>query len=300
MGDRFTNTGVNYFGSCILLPHFFPNNGHRYINWTVYGDIIRRMENLEVSPEQAVSTPEKKADDMVVFKRSHFYAVIVVFAFAAGILVGYMAWGRVPAGQAVAAAAQAPDSQVASPQANPAYTRYDIPTDGFPSIGPQDAQIVMVEFSDFQCPFCKRWQEEVYQQLLAAYPGKIRLVYRNLPLTSLHPDAMSAAVAAMCAGDQGAFWKFHDKLFSDQYGLGRNAYTSYAADLGLDTSAFASCLDSGKFDDFIQKDMAFSINLGIQSTPTFFVNGLAIVGAQPLSVFKQVIDKELAGEIPKQ
>ena len=103
----------------------------------------------------------------------------------------------------------------------------------------------------------------------------------------------------MCAGDQGAYWPFHDKLFSDEYGLNREAYIKYAADLGLDGSDFETCLDSGKFDDFIQEDMDFSLNLGIRSTPTFFINGLALVGAQPLDAFKQIIDKELAGEIPQ-
>jgi len=110
---------------------------------------------------------------------------------------------------------------------------------------------------------------------------------------------MSAAIASMCAEEQSSFWQFHDKLFSNEYGLGRDAYTQYATDLGLDTTAFEACLDSGKFDDFIQQDMDFSINLGVRSTPTFFINGLAVVGAQPLDVFKQVIDKELAGEIPE-
>lgn len=254
------------------------------------------MENTDVSLEKTVNTPEKKSDNIVVFKRSHFYAIMVVFSFAVGILVGYLAWGRVPAAQPAAAAAQA--QAAAGPEADPAFTRYDIPSEGFPSLGPEDAEIVLIEFSDYQCPFCKRWYDQVYQPLLAAYPGKIRLVYRNLPLTSLHPDAMSAAVAGLCAQDQGAFWQFHDKLFSDEYGLGRSAYTRYASDLGLDTTAFESCLDSGKFDQFIQEDMDFSMNLGVRSTPTFFVNGLAVVGAQPLDVFKQVIDKELAGEIP--
>ena len=109
---------------------------------------------------------------------------------------------------------------------------------------------------------------------------------------------MSAAIAAMCAEEQGAFWPYHDKLFSDEYGLSRNAYIQYAADLELDGKAFETCLDSGKFDDFIQQDMDFSLNLGVRSTPTFFINGLAVVGAQPIDVFKQVIDQELAGEIP--
>jgi protein-disulfide isomerase len=256
------------------------------------------MENMVVPPQETAGAPVQQAGDAVVFKRSHFYAIMVVFAFAAGILVGYVAWGRAPTAQAVAIAPeQAPAAQAAATQ--PAFTRYDIPTEGFPSLGPQDAPIVLVEFSDYQCPFCKRWYDQTYQPLLSAYPGKIRLVYRNLPLTSLHPDALSAAVASMCAQEQGSFWQFHDKLFSDQYGLGRSAYLKYASDLKLDTAAFDTCLDSGKFDDFIQKDMDFSLKLGVQSTPTFFINGLAIVGAQPLEVFQQVIDKELAGEIPQ-
>jgi protein-disulfide isomerase len=103
----------------------------------------------------------------------------------------------------------------------------------------------------------------------------------------------------MCAEDQGAYWDYHDKLFSYEFDLGRDAYIQYAADLGLNGSAFEACLDSGKFDDFIQEDIDFSLNLGVRSTPTFFVNGLAVVGAQPIDVFKQVIDQELAGEIPQ-
>jgi protein-disulfide isomerase len=252
---------------------------------------MRRMENSPIPIT---------ADETVTFKRSHFYAIMVVFSFAVGILVGYVAWGRnATTQQAAAAPAQAAAAQAAGTQTEPTYTRYDIPTEGFPSLGPENAPITLVEFSDYQCPYCKRWHDEVYQQLLAAYPGQIRFVYRQFPLTSIHPDAMSAAIASLCAEDQDSFWQFHDKLFSNEYGLGRDAFTKYAADLGLNTSAFETCLDSGKFDDFIQQDMDFSLNLGIRSTPTFFVNGLAVVGAQPIDAFKQVIDKELAGEIPE-
>jgi len=249
------------------------------------------MEDTSLTTPVAAQTSET-----VTFKRSHFYAIMVVFAFAVGILVGYIAWGRALPAQQVAASAQ--QAQAAQAQQDTSFTRYEVPTDGYPSFGPKDAKIVLVEFSDFQCPYCKRWHQEVYQPLLAAYPGQIRLVYRNLPLTSIHPDAMSAAVASMCANEQGAYWPYHDKLFSDAYGLNKDAYVKYASDLGLDTSAFATCIDSGKFDDFIQKDSDFALNLGVRSTPTFFINGLAVVGAQPLDVFKQVIDKELAGEIP--
>jgi len=133
---------------------------------------------------------------------------------------------------------------------------------------------------------------------MAAYPGQIRLVYRNLPLTSIHPQAMSAAIASMCAEDQGAYWPYHDKLFEHQDQLGAKLYTQIAEELDLDVASFETCMDSGKFDDFIQQDMDFSLNLGVRSTPTFFINGLAVVGAQPLNVFTQIIDQELSGEIP--
>ncbi|GAB4415834.1 MAG: hypothetical protein Kow002_01240 [Anaerolineales bacterium] len=103
----------------------------------------------------------------------------------------------------------------------------------------------------------------------------------------------------MCADEQGAYWPYHDKLFSDEYGLNRTAYIQYAADLELDMDSFTECLENERYGDFVQQDMDFAVNLGIRSTPTFFINGLAIVGAQPLDVFKQVIDKELAGEIPE-
>lgn len=251
---------------------------------------MRRMEQTNSSPEQPVFNP----DDTVVFKRSHFYTIMVVFAFAAGILTGYMAWGRTPAAQP-AAAVPAGD---ANPQAaDAAVTRYDIPTDGYPSMGPDDAEIVIVEFSDYQCPYCKRWHDQVLDPLLAKYPGQIQLVYRNLPLTSIHSDALPSAVAAMCAGDQGAYWPFHNKLFSDQYGLDRDAFVQYAEDLELDLEAFETCLDSGSYDDFIQEDLDFAVNMGVRSTPTFFINGLAVVGAQPLDTFSRIIDQELAGEI---
>jgi protein-disulfide isomerase len=235
--------------------------------------------------------------DTVTFKRSHFYSVLVVLAFAAGILVGYVAWGA----EAAQTANQA-NSPVAAgaPLATqePQYTRYDIPIQGAYAFGPENAPITIVEFSDFQCPFCRRWHEQVYEPLLAAYPGKIRMVYRNLPLTSIHPDAFPAAEAAMCAGEQDAFWQYHEKLFSSE-ALGSQIYTQYAQELSLDMTTFEACMADHKYQEAVQMDTDFAIDLGIRSTPTFFINGLPVVGAQPLDVFKQVIDKELAGEIPK-
>lgn len=243
------------------------------------------------------------SEDTITFKRTYFYSVLVVLAFAVGILTGYVVWGRSSVQeQTVIAnqpAAQGPIAQAPVATQPPQFTRYDIPADGFPGIGPEDAPIVIVEFSDFQCPFCKRFQDETAKQLLAAYPDKIRFVYRHLPLTSIHPEAFPSAEASMCANEQNAFWEYHDKIFGNQDKLGRELYMQIASDLELDTATFEDCLNAEKYKDLVQQDSDFALNLGVQSTPTFFINGLALVGAQPLSAFTQLIDKELAGEIPK-
>ena len=264
-----------------------------------------RKKQIEEEPiiepelfEEPTAEPVIEPVETFTFKRSHFYAVMTVLAFAAGILLGYVVWGFDPAAGSPVTAAQAGGPVVEAPVTEePQFVRYEIPADGFPSIGPEDAPITIVEFSDYQCPYCRRWHEQVYESLLAAYPGKIRLVYRQFPLTSIHPDAFPAAEAAMCAGDQNAYWQYHDKLFSDD-ALGSAVYSQYAQELGLDMTAFEACVTEQKFQQTIQDDLDFAVNLGVRSTPTFFINGLAIVGAQPLDIFKQVIDKELAGEIP--
>jgi protein-disulfide isomerase len=133
--------------------------------------------------------------------------------------------------------------------------------------------------------------------LLNAYPGTDPLCVSQ-PAAHVHsPQCNACRCGALCANDQDAYWDYHDKLFSSD-AFGRDTYVQYATDLGLDVEEFTACLDSGKHDEFIQQDMDFALNLGVQSTPTFFINGLAIVGAQPLPNFQQLIDQELAGEIP--
>lgn len=254
---------------------------------------VIEFEEVEEEKESVI----ENLDETITFKKSHFYSVLVVLAFAVGILVGYVAWGRDTTVVAAPAAAAAVAQQPAAATAVPQYKRYEIPTDGYPSLGPDDAEITIVEFSDFQCPFCRRFHAETYQALLDAYPGQIRFVYRNLPLTSIHPNAMPAAIASLCANDQNAYWDYHAKLFSNET-LDEATYIQYASDLGMDLDKFTACLSDGSHDAFIQEDMQFALDLGVQSTPTFFVNGLAIVGAQPLENFQQIIDKELAGEIP--
>jgi len=253
------------------------------------------MENKPTPPEQPVDIPIKNTDDTVVFKRTHFYSVMVVLAFAVGILVGYITWGRGgPAQPAVTAPAQAPGAQAPSPGEDSGFTRYDIPSEGFPSVGPENAQIVLIEFSDFGCSFCAKWHNETYEDLLAAYPDKIRFVYRHVPFR-----AFPAAEAVMCANEQNAFWPYHDKLFSYEYDLAEEGFIQYAEDLNLDVDTFSTCLSDHRFQDDVQKDMDFATQLGVSGTPTFFINGFAIIGAQPLEAFTQLIDQELAGELPQ-
>jgi protein-disulfide isomerase len=252
-----------------------------------------------IEPEEPLSAVQ---EETFTFKRSHFYAVFTVLAFAAGVLIGYAVWGYNP--QPTQVIVQAPP---ASP--TPVPRLYDIETAGFPSLGPADAPIVIVEFSDYQCPYCWRWYDQVYKPLLAAYPGKIRFVYRNFPL-SFHQNALAAAEAALCAGDQNAYWEFHNTLF-DHYDVVNNqegslleqeTYNQFARDLGLDVAAFEQCMTSHKYEQFIQDDMAYANNLppdtngepAVGGTPTFFVNGRRLGGAYPIQYFQEIIDAKLA------
>jgi protein-disulfide isomerase len=196
------------------------------------------------------------------------------------------------AAQAAAAAATVPADQQKP-------TRYDVPIDNDPVQGSENAAITLIEFSDYECPYCTKWQTEVLPQLLEAYGNKIRFVYKDFPLIGLHDNAAPAAEAADCAGEQGKYWEYHDLLFNGKLKLSTAAFKEYANRLNLDAPKFDDCLTSRRFQSEVEDDYNFATNLGIRSTPTFFINGLALVGAQPLEVFQQVIDQELAGKIPK-
>lgn len=267
-------------------------------------------------PTKKIKTPpppppviEEEVEDTVTFKRSHFYSVLVVLAFATGLFLGYIVWGHAPA-EPTPIAQAAPPAALPSqaPVATPVPVKYNITTDGFPSIGPADAPIVIVEFSDYQCPYCTQWHDSTYQPLMAAYPGKIRLVYRNYPLP-FHQNAFKAAEAAMCAGDQNAYWQYHDKLFANNDQLNNQTgtvldtsfYVNLASDLKLDTTAFQNCLTSDKHKQDVQSDIDYANSLppdssgqpAVGGTPTFFINGYQVVGAMPLAYFQQIINAQL-------
>jgi protein-disulfide isomerase len=160
-----------------------------------------------------------------------------------------------------------------------------------PAKGPATAPVTIVEFSDFQCPFCSRLVPTI-EQVRAKYGDKVRIVFRQFPL-SIHPNAQKAAEASLCALEQGKFWEMHDAMFKDQQGLGVDGLKAKAAAIGLKADAFNSCLDSGKFASKVAEDVAAGTKVGVSGTPAMFVNGRMISGAVPIDQITPVIDEEL-------
>jgi protein-disulfide isomerase len=164
------------------------------------------------------------------------------------------------------------------------------------SLGSGDAPVTIVEFTDYQCPYCRQFESTTFDKLRKKYidTGKVRFVVRDFPLVEAHPNAMQAAEAAHCAGDQGQFWPMHDALFSDASKLGKNGLIDSAESLKLDMPVFRSCLENGKHKLEIQNDQQVASSLQINGTPSFLVgkttgeevSGAIIVGAQPFSVFE--------------
>jgi protein-disulfide isomerase len=190
--------------------------------------------------------------------------------------------------------------------------RVQVSADDDPSLGPEDATVTVIEFSDFQCPYCAAaagmhpqlvsqfkssdptWEPAVPKLKELAKQGKIKFVYRDFPLSNRHPDAQKAAEAAECADEQAKFWEYHDKIFENQGALDVASLKRYAEDLGLNATKFNECLDSGRMTSEVQKDFRDGSSYGITGTPSFFVNGINLVGAQPYSAFKQLIEEELS------
>lgn len=169
-----------------------------------------------------------------------------------------------------------------------------VSSDDDPSIGPSDAPITIIEFSDFQCPYCKL-SVPIIKEVLQQYRGKVRVVYRDYPGPN-HPYALQAAEAAQCAGDQGRFWDYHDLLFSRQVSDGGWDFAALGNELKLDSLAFATCLETRRYREEVMTDLRDGLRLGIFSTPTFFVNGRPLLGARAFADFKALIDPLLEYE----
>ena len=169
--------------------------------------------------------------------------------------------------------------------------RFDVEATG-PALGPESAPVTIVEFSDFECPFCLRIHPTL-KQVMEEYDGQVRLVFRQFPLNAIHPNAQKAAEASLCADAQGKFWEMHDAMFENPRELAVTDLKTRAAEIGLDEQAFATCLDSGEFADEVTADLNAGRALGVSGTPALYINGRYLSGAQPFDVIARIIDDEL-------
>lgn len=248
---------------------------------------------------------EGESPAVLVIPRVAFnYVVIAIVFFILGAVVSYLgvqgalfnansAENRRLIDEAVSAAVAAgggsgQDTARAEPDPN---QRYDVSADDDPYQGPADAEIVMVEFSDFNCGFCGRYARETLNPLMEQYGDRVKFVYRDFPI--LAQSSLEASLAAQCAHEQGDFWGYHNLLFDNQGSFTRELYLKLAGDLNLNVEQFTTCLDDQKFRDEVIADAMVAQELGLRGTPGFFINGRFISGAQPIAVFQGVIEEEL-------
>jgi len=169
--------------------------------------------------------------------------------------------------------------------------RYTLSPEG-PAFGSENAPVTIIAFEDFQCGYCKRFTDETLPQIIAAYPDQIRFIHRDFPI--LGQASLDAAHAGQCANAQGHFWDFHDRFYGNQGALSEESFIAYATEVEMDVPTFTACYEGLEYQSSILSQLSEGQTLGISGTPTFFVNGRVVIGAQPFAVFAAVIEQELA------
>jgi protein-disulfide isomerase len=255
---------------------------------------------------------DKKKDEQIVVSKSMYNRLIIAIisvAIISAFLGGYVIGGETAEPKEIIIRETVQNSQTkqtTQEQFGPQIIR-NISLDDDPMKGNPDAPITIIEFSDFQCPFCAKFHETTLPQLEKNYisTGKVNFVYRDFPIQSIHPNAIPAALASECADDQGKFWEMHDMIFENQIswqGLSIeqsvNLFTEYSSEIGLNTDEFDSCMSSVKHLEEIRNDLNDGREYGVTGTPGFFVGNEEIgftklIGAQPFSSFQRVIDGQL-------
>lgn len=249
--------------------------------------------------------PASAAPEATVSRHIFNYVIIAIVFFAIGAVLGVVGHDRVTqntaalvdsaVNRAVATAvAMLPQgsAQVAVEPTRDPNQRFVVDTEGDPSRGADDAVVTIVEFADFRCGYCKRFLDQTMSPLLEEYGQHVRFVYRDYPI--LGADSVTAALAGECAQQQDKFWEFHDLVYANQNDLTMGAFTTYATDLGMDVDVFTACVDADETTALVQRDYEAGLQLGVSGTPTFFINGRMLVGAQPYNVFAQYLDDELS------
>ncbi len=231
--------------------------------------------------------------------------VILLFAFLA---IGYLLGSIFPLEgksiRSIGSTTTAPEAgtQAAAPQQpsapDPEKVLKDLKIGHLPVEGDKNAKVTIIEFSDFECPFCGRFYQDTLPQIRKDYvdSGKVKIYFRHFPL-DFHPRAKPLAIASECANDQDAFWKMHDKIFENSATVSTatdDTIKQWAGELGLNTGTFNSCFDAKEHEDLVNEDQQAGAAVGVSGTPTFYINGQQLVGAQPYASFKAIIDQELA------
>lgn len=268
-------------------------------------EIVEKPQNENVQSE-STETASAYAEPVAVVSRATLnYVIIGIIMFALGLLVGVVGYDRVvqanraenrdlanQVADRVVAALGAGGGANAGPRLDPSQV-YAIDEAGNPALGPEDATVTIIEFGDFRCSFCKRFQDETIAPLLERYEGRVRFVWRDYPI--LGQGSFEASVAGECADDQGQFWAFHDLLFADQANFTRDGFIAKASQLNMDVEQFTTCYDNQEHREEILADYQAGEALGVTGTPTFFINGRPLIGAQPLDAFVNVVEAELTG-----
>jgi protein-disulfide isomerase len=247
-------------------------------------------------PETAVETPPVLVIPRAVFN----YVVIAIVFFILGAGVSFVVFtvnnneNRQLIDEAVKSVVAAlPENTDTAASGEPnANEQYNVTVGNDPIWGNAEAQVVMIEFSDFNCSFCGRFAKQTLNPLMEAYADRVKFVYRDYPI--LAQSSLDSALAAQCAYEQDKFWEYHNILFNSQGQFARDFYLQTAKDLELDVDKFTSCLDNQTFRDEVIKDATEAQQLGLRGTPSFFINGRYISGAQPYEVFSKMLDEELA------
>lgn len=256
-------------------------------------------------PPQPAPPQSMREMPVATVPRSTFNAVVIAFVcLIVGAVVGWVGRDRIAqdnltenetlisSAVATAVAALPAESLVAAEPTRDPNQRFVVDIKDNPSLGPEDAPITIIEFGDFRCGYCRRFNDETLSQILTNYEGQVRFVYRDYPI--LGPESLEAALAGECAHDLDAFWPFHDWLYANQDKLNRTGFLLGAAELNMDIEQFTACLDARTHEQEIVADYLDGQNLGVGGTPTFFINGKILTGAQPYTVFAGVLEQELA------
>jgi protein-disulfide isomerase len=248
-----------------------------------------------------------------------YYILIAIIFFAVGFIVAWVAFSttQIPslvadvqsaaadgARNAVRSELQSLQSQLAglsggggggsAPAASAPTVPVSIEEGSSPTWGPEGAPVTIVEFSDFQCPFCARYADQTYPLLRETYGDRVRYVFKHYPIAGLHPDAERAGMAAECAHEQDRFWEYHEALFANQANLSQAALLGYARQVEIpDLDQFTQCLTTQKYAATVQADLLLGDRLGVSGTPTFFINGIPMMGAQPYAEFELAIEQAL-------